>query len=144
MRGSCCIASGRMAPGRSTRFNQIARGRFSFNYAAHRERGRGLLRLGDVRRHRVLHAAAPRREGERERGEITVFDTTSGHVPITLQGHHVVVSAVDANARRTVVEVYELSNDSSVTRVAAGDKPEHATFRARLTPGATDFRVTRG
>jgi hypothetical protein len=79
-----------------------------------------------------------------ENGEITVFDTTSGHVPITLQGHHVVVSAVDANSLRTVVEVYDLSNDSSVTRVAAGDKPEQATFQARLTPGATDFRVTEG
>ena len=79
-----------------------------------------------------------------EEGEIAVFDTTSAHVPISAPGHHVVVSAVDANARRTVMEVYDLSNDSSVTRVAAGDKPEQATFQARLTPGATDFRVTQG
>ena len=77
-------------------------------------------------------------------GEITVFDTTSSRVPVSVRGHHIVVSAVDANARRSVVEVYDISNDSSVTRVATGDKPENATWRAHLIPGATDFRVSQG
>jgi len=39
-------------------------------------------------------APLPPRDATGDDGEITVFDTTSGHVPITLQGHHVVVSAV--------------------------------------------------
>src|SRR5450759_3831267 len=30
-------------------------------------------------------------------GEVTVFDTTSHPVPMSVRGHHVVVSAVDAN-----------------------------------------------
>ena len=76
-------------------------------------------------------------------GEIAVFDTTSRRVPITVRGHHLVISAVDAQALRTVVEVYELSNDSSVTRVAASDKPEGATWRTMLLPSASSFRVTQ-
>ncbi|HEU4748642.1 MAG TPA: hypothetical protein VFS56_09090, partial [Gemmatimonadaceae bacterium] len=77
-------------------------------------------------------------------GEITVFDTTSGKVPISIRGHHVVISAVDARAQRAVVEVYELSNDSSVTRIAADDRPESATWATHLLPAARDFRVTQG
>jgi hypothetical protein len=121
-----------------------ARGRFSFNYQ--RTGSADAVYFVSAMYDGIAYFTPPLPEGKvsGENGEITVFDTTSGHVPITLQGHHVVVSAVDANARRTVVEVYDLSNDSSVTRVAAGDKPEQATFQARLTPGAADFRVTEG
>jgi hypothetical protein len=77
-------------------------------------------------------------------GEIAVFDTTSGHVPLSLRGHHVVVSAADANARRSVVEVYDLSNDSSVTRVATGDNPAAATWATHIAPAAADFKVGQG
>ena len=121
-----------------------ARGRFSFKYQ--RTGSTDAVYFVSAMHDGIAYFTAPLPEGKvsGEKGEIAVFDTTSGHVPITLQGHHVVVSAVDANARRTVVEVYDISNDSSVTRVAAGDKPEQATFQARLSPGATDFRVTEG
>jgi 5-hydroxyisourate hydrolase-like protein (transthyretin family) len=54
-------------------------------------------------------------------GEITVFDTTSRAVRIRTAGHHVIVSAPRADGRREVEEVFELSNDSSVTRIARGD-----------------------
>ena len=77
-------------------------------------------------------------------GEIAVFDTTSRHVPVSLRGHHVVVSAADANARRSVVEVFDLSNDSSVTRVAAGDNPSGAVWETHIAPAAADFRVGQG
>lgn len=79
-----------------------------------------------------------------ENGAITVFDTTSGPIPTSVRGHHVVVSAVDENARRSVMEVYDLSNDTSVTRIATGDAPENATWRTHVTPGASDFRVSQG
>jgi hypothetical protein len=94
----------------------------------------------------IAYFTAPLAEGRvsGDDGEITVFDTTSGQVPTSVRGHHVVISAVDANSRRSVVEVYDLSNDSSVTRIAIGDRPENATWRAHLTPGATDFRVSQG
>ena len=77
-------------------------------------------------------------------GEITVFDTTSHRVPISVRGHHVVISAVDTRALRSVVEVFELSNDSSVTRVAASESPEGATWATYLLPAATNFRVSQG
>ena len=77
-------------------------------------------------------------------GEITVFDTTSHRVPISVRGHHVVISAVDTRALRSIVEVFELSNDSSVTRVAASESPEGATWATYLSPAATNFRVSQG
>jgi hypothetical protein len=70
--------------------------------------------------------------------EIVVFDTTSAPVPIHVRGRHVVVAAGQDDARREVVEVYELANDSSMTRVAAGDVP---VWSAVLPDGATDVRV---
>src|SRR5688572_8837110 len=33
-----------------------------------------------------------------DEAEIAVFDTTSAQVPISTRGHHVIISAVDANA----------------------------------------------
>lgn len=84
-----------------------------------------------------------RRTGGRA-AEIAVFDTTSNRVPISVRGHHIVISAVDAGARRGVVEVFELSNDSSVTRIAPSDRPEGATWTTRALPEASDFRVTEG
>lgn len=77
-------------------------------------------------------------------GEIAVFDTTSDRVPISIRGHHVVISAVDTRALRSVVEVFELSNDSSVTRIAASSRPEGATWRTSILPAASNFRVAQG
>jgi hypothetical protein len=77
-------------------------------------------------------------------GEIAVFDTTSHRVPISIRGHHLVISAVDTRALRSVVEVFELSNDSSVTRIAANSQPEGATWRTSILPSASDFRVAQG
>jgi hypothetical protein len=79
-----------------------------------------------------------------EDGEITVFDTTSGHVPLSVRGHHVVVSAADANAQRSIVEVYDVSNDTSVTRVATGDDAAGATWTAHVPAAATAFKVSQG
>lgn len=94
----------------------------------------------------IAYFTSPLAEGKvsGDDGELTVFDTTSRPVPMSVRGHHVVVSAVDANGLRSVVEVYDLSNDSSVTRIAASDTPKDATWQARVTPGATDFKVGQG
>jgi hypothetical protein len=70
--------------------------------------------------------------------ELAVFDTTSAAVPIQVRGRHVVVAAAGEDGRREVVEVYELANDSTVTRVAAGDA---AVWSAVLPDGASDVRV---
>lgn len=78
-----------------------------------------------------------------EEAEIAVFDTTSGPVPISSRGHHVVISTVDANGMRTVTEVYELANDSSVTRVAS-ESNGHDVWSAVTPLKGTNFRVAQG
>ena len=75
--------------------------------------------------------------------EIAVFDTTSGPVPISSRGHHVVVSAVDANGMRSITEVYELANDTSVTRVSSATGGNDV-WSAVLPAQARDFQVSQG
>jgi hypothetical protein len=77
-----------------------------------------------------------------EDAEIAVFDTTSAPVPISIRGHHVIVSAVDVNAERSVTEVFELANDSSVTRVPPSGGG--AVWSTILPAGAKSFQVTQG
>lgn len=76
--------------------------------------------------------------------EVGVFDTTSRHVPISVRGHHIVISAVDANAMRNVVEVYDLANDSSVTKIPTGTDAGHSVWSAPLPPGATGANTREG
>ena len=75
--------------------------------------------------------------------EIAVFDTTSGPVPIGSRGHHIVVSAVDTRGLRNITEVYELANDSSVTRVAR-NTPGGEVWSTMLPAGAQEFQVAQG
>ena len=79
-----------------------------------------------------------------ENAEIAVYDTTSAKIMIGVRGHHVVVSAVDANAERSVTEVYELANDSTVTRIAAGSGSSGSVWTTPVPKGAHDFRVSQG
>ena len=72
--------------------------------------------------------------------EIVVFDTTSRGIPITVRGHHIVVSA-PKDGSREVIEVYEISNDSSVTLVSASDEP---SWSAQLPDGARDAALRQG
>ena len=69
--------------------------------------------------------------------DLIVFDTTSAPVPISIRGRHVIVTVPDSatGRNRTVLEAFELSNDSTVTRVAAGD--DGVTFDVALPPGVT-------
>ena len=136
------VGPDRAGPLDSTRSDP--RGRYSFKYE--RTGSEDAIYFVSAMHDGIAYFTPPLAEGRvsGDDSEITVFDTTTGHVPMSLRGHHVVVSAVDANARRSVMEVYDLSNDSSVTLVATGDGPENATWRAHLTPGATDFKVSQG
>ena len=78
-----------------------------------------------------------------QEAEIAVFDTTSTPVPISVRGHHVIVSAVDPSGTRTVTEVYELANDTSVTRVAPSEG-DGAVWSAPFPVRASSFRVSQG
>ncbi len=75
-----------------------------------------------------------------ERAEITVFDTTSAPVPVTVRGRHVAISRAGANGSHDVLDVYELSNDAertAVPNVSTGT----GVWSARLPAGATGFAV---
>jgi hypothetical protein len=74
--------------------------------------------------------------------DLIVYDTSSAPVLIRVRGHHVVVMAPDSARSRTVLEVFELTNDSTVTRVAGA--AERPTFETALPPGARDFHVAAG
>ena len=79
-----------------------------------------------------------------ESAEIAVYDTSSANIPIGVRGHHVVVSAVDANAERSVTEVYELANDTTVTRVAPAPGTSNPVWSTPVPRGGHDFRVAQG
>jgi hypothetical protein len=137
----------RVGPDRAGPLDSVrsdSRGRYSFNYQ--RTGSNDAIYFVSASHDGIAYFTPPLAEGQvrGDDGEITVFDTTSGHVPMSLRGHHVVVSAADANARRSIVEVYDLSNDTSVTRVAATETPSGATWQTHIAPGAGDFRVSQG
>jgi hypothetical protein len=121
-----------------------SRGRYSFSYT--RTGSADAIYFVSASHDGIAYFTPPLAEGNvsGDDGEITVFDTTSHRVPMSLRGHHVVVSAADANARRSIVEVYDLSNDTSVTRVAAAETPSGATWQTHIAPAAGDFRVSQG
>jgi hypothetical protein len=77
-----------------------------------------------------------------EEGAITVFDTTSKPVNLTVRGHHVVVSAPRPDGSRDVVEVWELSNDTTVTVV--GKDTLAPVWTTLLPKGATNMRAGQG
>jgi hypothetical protein len=72
---------------------------------------------------------------------LVVHDTTSAPLPIRVRGRHVIVSATPAGARRAIIEVYELSNDGTQTRVAVGDSG--TTWTGRLLDGAERAQIGR-
>ena len=134
----------RVGPDRAGPLDSVlsdSRGRYSFNYT--RTGSDAAIYFVSASHDGIAYFTPPLTEGKvsGDDGEITVFDTTSRHVPLSLRGHHVVISSADANARRSIVEVYDLSNDSSVTRVASGETPEKATWQTHIAPGASDFKV---
>lgn len=91
----------------------------------------------------VAYFTPPTRETRVQGGmaDLLVYDTTSAPVKITVRGRHLIVTAPDtASPVRTVIEVLELSNDTSLTRVpGAGQVP---TFEVPLPVGVT--QVTGG
>ncbi len=78
-----------------------------------------------------------------EEAEIAVFDTTSATVPISIRGHHVIISAVDANAVRSVTEVFEIANDSSVTQIL-GSSADAWVWSTTFPQRASGFQVSQG
>ena len=137
----------RVGPDRAGPLDSVrsdARGRYSFNYV--RTGSENAIYFVSASHDGIAYFTPPLTAARVSGGdgEITVFDTTSLHVPMSLRGHHVVVSAADANALRSIVEVYDLSNDSTVTRIANAETPAGATWQTHVAPGASDFKVSQG
>lgn len=75
-------------------------------------------------------------------GDVTVFDTTSTGVPLTVRGRHFVVSPPDAEGTRHVVDVFEVANEATRTRTT-GDSP-HGAWATRIPEGVRNPGVGQG
>lgn len=76
--------------------------------------------------------------------EITVFDTTSVPFPLGVRGRHMVVSSAGEAGARTVIEVFEISNDSAFTLVSPSGAAERPTWATGVPGAATEFRMGQG
>jgi hypothetical protein len=74
-----------------------------------------------------------------EAGEITVFDTTSTPFPLSVKGRHLIVGKRDSTNARTIIEVFELSNDS--VRTLVGATATTATWSVRIPSAASNVRI---
>ncbi len=72
------------------------------------------------------------------------IDTTSRAIPLRVRGRHLVVSSPAPTGRRSIVEVFELSNDTSVTVVSPGAGTDRPTWSLPLPPGAQGVQVGQG
>lgn len=69
---------------------------------------------------------------------ITVFDTTTGPIKITTAGRHLIIGGVQPNGHRSIGEVFELQNDTTVTLIARDSVPLWTTH---IPPNATGFAL---
>lgn len=94
----------------------------------------------------IAYFTAPLREASAtgDVAEITVFDTTSRPFPMSVKGRHLIVSKADTADMRTVVEVFELSNDSLVTLVTAEQQNAPPTWSVAIPAAAIDVRANEG
>lgn len=76
--------------------------------------------------------------------EITVFDTTSVRFQLTVKGRHLIVGKADTTQFRTVIEVFELSNDSLRTLVATDTTSPMPTWSMSIPASALDVRANEG
>lgn len=136
------VAPDRSGPLDSTR--TAASGAYAFNYR--RTGSDEAIYFASSRRGGVAYFSAPFRTGNvtGDDAEIMVFDTTSHAVPITVRGRHLIVQRPGEGGVRIVTEVYDLSNDSSVTAVARSDADTGAVWSAATPSGAREFGITEG
>lgn len=93
----------------------------------------------------IAYFTSPLRDAEvlGDAAEVTVFDTTTRAVPTTVRGRHLIVAAPSPDGSRNVIEVFELTNDTSLTAVPSTTSGQ-GTWSAPLPAGAQGFAVRRG
>lgn len=74
--------------------------------------------------------------------DLTLFDTASRGVPVSIASRHLVVTAPDSSGARQVIEMYVLANADSRTLVS--DAHGSSTFSAVLPAGAMRPRAGDG
>lgn len=121
-----------------------ASGKYSFTY--HRTGADDAIYFVSSSRDGVAYFSNPLTAGDdiRNDGEIVVFDTTSRPIPFTIRGRHVVVSRAAPDGLRTVTEVFEISNDSSVTRTAPNESVASAVWSTIIPADASAPVVADG
>jgi hypothetical protein len=136
------VGSDRAAPLDSIRAD--AQGRYAFDYR--RTGDSSAIYFASAVYGGIAYFTPPLRDSTvtGEDAEIAVYDTTSTGIHIGVRGHHIVVSSVDANSQRSVTEVYELSNDSSVTMISRSSGSRDPVWSAIVPSTAKDFRVSQG
>ncbi|MES2178749.1 MAG: hypothetical protein V4550_12890 [Gemmatimonadota bacterium] len=119
-----------------------AAGRYAFRYQK-RQGDEGVFFAAAVYRG-IAYFSAPLRQltASGDDGVITVFDTTRHAIEFSVRGHHIVVSGPRPDGDRDVVEVWELSNDTTVT--VLGVDSLAAVWSAPLPAGATNFAGGQG
>lgn len=119
-----------------------ATGRYTVRYR--RFGDEGAVYFAAVVHHGIAYFSSPLRgvRASADDAEITVFDTTSAPVRFTVQGHHLVVGAPKPDGARDIVEVYELSNDTTVTVV--GRDSLAPVWSAPIPSGASGFTPGQG
>jgi hypothetical protein len=92
----------------------------------------------------IAYFSSPLRAAEvtGDEAQVTVFDTTSATIPLRARGRHIVVSAAAVDGSREMIEVYELSNDTTLTAISSDDRTP--TWSAAVPSAAGDFRVGQG
>ena len=68
---------------------------------------------------------------------LTVFDTTSAPIPLQVRGRHVLVFARTEGPQHRVAEIYDITNDTILTRVTAVGGPP--LWTAPVPDGAREF-----
>lgn len=132
---------GRDAQGALDSMRTDARGAYAFRFATRGDTG--AVYFASTVYAGVAYFTSPLRSADVSGDDalLQVFDTTSAAVPIAIRGRHVIVAAMDTTKLRTVVEIYELENTGSRTRVASERSP---SFSVRVPQGASDLRVGEG
>jgi hypothetical protein len=120
-----------------------ARGAYAFRYGR-TEEDSALFLVSSVYGG-VAYFTPPLRAGDirGEAAEIMVFDTTSAPLRLRIQGRHLVIATgAEGSGTHQVLEVYELSNDTSLTAVAP--KTGSGVWTALVPEGAREFRIGEG
>jgi hypothetical protein len=91
----------------------------------------------------IAYFTAPLRSAQvtGEAAEITVFDTTSRVFPLSVRGRHLIVGDIDSTNMRTVIEVFELENDSMKTLVTYDTTPSRPTWWVTVPQAAKELRM---